>query len=240
MPFPNAARMKSGSWHKTLDENIKQEDAIRQTNQELISAISHDLRTPLTVLNGYLEVLRMDNADEEKRALYLNKCLQKTADIKALTDHMFEYAFAYETNEEAVLKRMEIGQVKEILLGNCEFVELAGFTIEGQMEDIEGIMYADEMMLKRMSSNLFSNILKYADKGKPIYVRLRVEQGMLGILLINTIKQDVGTVESNHIGLRSSQKMVELHKGQMHVYHEKQQFRVHILLPVISISTPQS
>lgn len=225
---------------KTLDENIKQEDAIRQTNQELISAISHDLRTPLTVLNGYLEVLRMDNADEEKRALYLNKCLQKTADIKALTDHMFEYAFAYETNEEAVLKRMEIGQVKEILLGNCEFVELAGFTIEGQMEDIEGIMYADEMMLKRMSSNLFSNILKYADKGKPIYVRLRVEQGMLGILLINTIKQDVGTVESNHIGLRSSQKMVELHKGQMHVYHEKQQFRVHILLPVISISTPQS
>lgn len=77
---------------------------------------------------------------------------------------MFEYAFAYETNEEAVLKRMEIGQVKEILLGNCEFVELAGFTIEGQMEDIEGIMYADEMMLKRMSSNLFSNILKYADK----------------------------------------------------------------------------
>ena len=135
---------------------------------------------------------------------------------------------------------MEIGQVKEILLGNCEFVELAGFTIEGQMEDIEGLMYADEMMLKRMSSNLFSNILKYADKGKPIYVRLRVEQGMLGILLINTIKQDVGTVESNHIGLRSSQKMVELHKGQMHVYHEKQQFRVHILLPVISISTSQS
>lgn len=101
-------------------------------------------------------------------------------------------------------------------------------------------MYADEMMLKRMSSNLFSNILKYADKGKPIYVRLRVEQGMLGILLINTIKQDVGTVESNHIGLRSSQKMVEFHKGQMHVYHEKQQFRVHILLPVISISTSQS
>ena len=48
----------------------------------------------------------------KKRALYLNKCLQKTADIKALTDHMFEYAFAYETNEEAVLKRMEIGQVK--------------------------------------------------------------------------------------------------------------------------------
>ena len=97
--------------------------------------------------------------------------------IKALTDHMFEYAFAYETNEEAVLKRMEIGQVKEILLGNCEFVELAGFTIEGQMEDIEGLMYADEMMLKRMSSNLFSNILKYADKGKPIYVRLRVGTG---------------------------------------------------------------
>ena len=170
---------------KTLDENIKQEDAIRQTNQELISAISHDLRTPLTVLNGYLEVLRMGNADEEKRALYLNKCLQKTADIKALTDHMFEYAFAYENNEEAVLKRMEIGQVKEILLGNCEFVELAGFTIEGQMEDIEGLMYADEMMLKRMSSNLFSNILRPVreskadvqskDRAPSSWLRLKIE-----------------------------------------------------------------
>lgn len=222
---------------RTLDENIKEEEAIRQTNQELISAISHDLRTPLTVLNGYLEVLRMGKVDEEKRMIYINKCLQKSADIKALTDHMFEYAFAYDTNEEVTLQRIKIGRLKEILTDSCEFVQLAGFTIEGQLEDVDGLMYADEMMLKRMTSNLFSNILKYADKGKAIYVRLREEQGMIGILMLNTVKQDVGTVESNHIGLRSSQKMVELHKGQMHVYHEKQQYRVHILLPVLRLAT---
>ena len=219
---------------QTLDENIKREEEIRQTNQDLISAISHDLRTPLTVLNGYLEVLQLNRINEEQRELYIHKCLQKAEDIKALTDHMFEYAFAYETNEQADLQKIEIAQIAEILQENCEFVELAGFTVEKDFADVQGYMYADEMMLKRMTSNLFSNILKYADKGKSVYVRSKIEQGMLGILIVNTIKLDVGQVESNHIGLRSSERMVALHHGQMHVQHDKQEYRVHIFLPILS------
>jgi len=105
---------------------------------------------------------------------------------------------------------------------------------------VERWITGDKGMIKRILSNLFSNILKYGDKSSPVFIKGSFTKQSYILEISNTVKQQNTGVESNHIGLRSSQKMVELHKGQMHVYHEKQQFRVHILLPVISISTPQS
>ena len=88
---------------QTLQENIRRESESRQANQDLITAMSHDLRTPLTVLNGYLEVLKLKRADPGAREKYVDRCLEKAADIKALTDRMFEYALVYDENETADL-----------------------------------------------------------------------------------------------------------------------------------------
>lgn len=60
----------------TLSENFRQEESARQANQDLIAALSHDLRTPLTILNGYLEVLRLKQGSDMQDE-YLRRCLQK-------------------------------------------------------------------------------------------------------------------------------------------------------------------
>ena len=67
--------------------------------------MSHDLRTPLTILNGYLEVLRL-NRNPEMHEEYLKRCLQKTSDIREMTDRMFEYALVFEEGEEPKVKEI--------------------------------------------------------------------------------------------------------------------------------------
>ena len=80
-------------------------------------AMSHDLRTPLTVLNGYLEVLKLKKGDPEKQEEYIDRCLKKTGDIRALTDRMFEYALVYEDTETARLRQIPVALLERISSG---------------------------------------------------------------------------------------------------------------------------
>lgn len=84
----------------TLKEQIQREKESRQANQDLITAMSHDLRTPLTILNGYLEVMRLEQTPQIDKLEYMERCIQKANDIKEITDKMFEYALVYEEFEE--------------------------------------------------------------------------------------------------------------------------------------------
>lgn len=87
-----------------LQDTLVREKESRRANQDLITAMSHDLRTPLTILNGYLEVLRL-NRNPEMHEEYLKRCLQKTSDIREMTDRMFEYALVFEEGEEPKVKK---------------------------------------------------------------------------------------------------------------------------------------
>ena len=219
---------------QTLQENIRRESESRQANQDLITAMSHDLRTPLTVLNGYLEVLKLKRADSGVREKYVDRCLEKAADIKALTDRMFEYALVYEENETADLKPLSISDLAECLRENCEFIRIAGFTVEEKFEyGAESEMYGDKVMLKRIFSNLFSNILKYGDKKGEVTVQICPECGRLKILITNLIKKDAADTENNQIGLRSVRKMVEMHQGELYTFVETNIYTVGIVFDMI-------
>ena len=217
---------------KTLDENIRKENESRQANQDLITAMSHDLRTPLTVLNGYLEALRLGRIPEDAGEEYIERCIGKVADIKALTDRMFEYAIVYEENEAADLKQIPIAIVKGCLEENCDFIRMAGFTVEADLEERGGAMLGDEIMLKRIFSNLFSNILKYGDKKRPVTVNTETDRGRLMITLINDVKEEADETESNQIGLRSAKKMVEQHRGELYTFVSAKTYTVKITFPV--------
>ena len=88
---------------RALDENIYREQEGQKANHDLISSISHDLRTPMTTLYGYLEIMAQKKCPEEKREEYVNRCIGKVEEIRALSDKMFEYALVYEKNEKVEL-----------------------------------------------------------------------------------------------------------------------------------------
>ena len=183
--------------------------------------MSHDLRTPLTVLKGYLEILRLGkNADMQTE--YLNRCIQKTEDIQEMSDRMFEYALVYEKDIRPEFRRLPATLLLEHLMENADFLHLTGFQTSPQipdepLSDFEG----DPALIKRIFNNLFSNILKYGDKKAPVIITFcqntdshNVPQ--LIITLKNAVKSDLAGIESNRIGLKSAEKMMQLMHGGLH------------------------
>lgn len=111
-----------------LSETIRQEQESRTANQDLITAMSHDLRTPLTVLTGYLEVLRLGR-DPSKREEYVNRCLQKTSDLRELTDRMFEYALVFDDRTAAQITEIPSDFLYRCINENTEYLRLTGRTV---------------------------------------------------------------------------------------------------------------
>ncbi len=221
----------------TLQENIRKESDSRQANQDLITAMSHDLRTPLTVLNGYLEVLKMKREETGMQEKYVDRCLEKAEDIKILTDRMFEYAMVYEEEETVDLKAHPVSLLAECLRDNCEFIRIAGFTVDHESvyssEQLhECLVTADELMIKRIFSNLFSNILKYGDKAEMVIVQLRTEQGQIKISLSNGIRKDAREKESNRIGLRSVSRMMSLQGGELYTFEDTNRYTVQLAFSI--------
>lgn len=222
---------------KTLRENIRRESEGRQANRDLIAAMSHDLRTPLTVLNGYLEVLKLKRAEPDMEEQYIDRCMEKAEDIRILTDRMFEYALVYEKEETASLKALPAVLLEGCVQENCEFIRIAGFTVNYETvcgeHMSEYTITADALMLKRIFSNLFSNILQYGDKAEDVKAGLHTEQGKIRVTLSNGIRKDAGDKESNHIGLRSVSRMMELQGGELYTFADTNRYTVQIAFELI-------
>ena len=231
----------------TLDQNIRQEQEAHQSNRELIAALSHDLRTPLTVLHGYLDILQL-NRKPDMQSTYVDRCLQKTDDIRRLTDRMFEYALVYDASEpeQIQLIPVSLSQLLELFREQMDFLELAGFHTDIYFPDanISGIttpnaltIQADPELCKRILNNLFSNILKYGSKQETVTLSMQLTpesdgDAALCLVLKNTVKPEHSAVESNRIGLKSSTRNMERMDGRLVVCQTDAFFEVTLSFPV--------
>ncbi len=238
-PLPSAGTDEIGMLARELDQlrltlsdHIHQEYEARKSNQDLITAMSHDLRTPLTILNGYLEILKLKGNDSDTRSVYLERCLAKSMEIRHLTDRMFEYALVYEAEESPDFTQLPVQFIVECLIDNLDFIRLAGFTADMPPFPATGTLYGDETMIKRIFQNIFSNVIKYGEKKTAVSLETEIENGTLTIRISNAIKQDRSNISGNQIGLKSVKKMVELHGGSFSCQKEALCFRTTIMLPM--------
>ena len=225
----------------TLDQNIRQEQEAHQSNRELIAALSHDLRTPLTVLHGYLDILHL-NRNPEMQNTYVTRCLQKTDDIRRLTDRMFEYALVYDASEPEQIRMISFSLFRE----QMDFLELAGFHTDISFPDADTsdittpdalTIQADPELCKRILNNLFSNILKYGSKQETVTLSMQLppeinKDAALCLALKNTVKPEHSAVESNRIGLKSSTRNMERMGGKLVVFQTDTLFEVTLSFPV--------
>ena len=216
----------------TLDSNYQNESKIKEAHQELITSLSHDLRTPLTTLRGYLDILSLHcYKDEKQMDHYLKGCIEKTEQIKDLSNKTFEYALVFEQDLLPQLETIQSEQFIYYLQENLEYLELEGFRIEKEIDICSVDLQLDLSMMKRMINNICSNILKYAKKDKPIYLEISIKQGKIKIVFENEKKKDLQKIESNKIGLKSVQKIVETHHGQLFIQDLPETFVLIITLP---------
>lgn len=214
-----------------LQNTISQEQESHKANQDLVAALSHDLRTPLTILRGYLEILKL-NPQPDLRERYLEQCLHKTDEIKEMTDRIFEYALVYESTEAPDLSLLSAGLLSQYLAEDSDFLRLTGFHVVWKFpEAADAAFLGDRTMLKRIFSNLFSNIIKYGNKKEPVVIAGSIEDN-IEIIPQNAVKPDYSNICSTQIGLKSVRKMAELMGGKLRTELAEEQFTVKLQLPI--------
>lgn len=217
-----------------LDDNIRREQEGKKANHDLISSVSHDLRTPMTTLYGYLEIMSQSRCPEQKREEYLVRCIEKVEEIRTLSDKMFEYALVYETREQTELSEIYLGDLLEELEGHQEFLRLKGYQVQTDFQVEESVkIMGNHMFFRRMFNNLFSNILKYGERGEPVLVKAALDRGSLQMVFLNERRQRMKQVESNRIGLKSVRKMAELQHGKFFMVEGEETFAVTMEFPLI-------
>lgn len=216
----------------TLQTSIHQEHESLQANQDLITALSHDLRTPLTVLTGYLELLKRLPNTTSKQAATIEHCLQKASDLRILSNKMFDAAQVDAQPAAPVLKKLPLSTFLTCINDNIDFIRIAGFQVNTHLDPCDGMLFGDAIMLKRIADNLFSNILKYGAKEVPVEIDIHCDATALHILLNNAIQTTSINQSSSQIGLRNVEKMLSYHHGSLHTSIEAQHFIAEMLLPL--------
>ena len=221
----------------SIVENAKKEREMRQVNKDLVTSMSHDLRTPLTTLNGYLEILSMEHVkDEEKRKNYLKLSLEKAHEIKELSDDLFEYFLIYGEGEKTIaLEEVSAWMLAEDLIEN-QFLALEeeGFQISGKnhLSQGAGNCLVNSKYMQRVLNNIASNLEKYAEKSVPIQVCVSLEQSYMVIQVKNRICKKREVHESTKIGLITCERVMKLHYGEFQKYETDEEFTVKLILPM--------
>lgn len=214
----------------TLEENYEKEKEMQQTHHDLITALSHDLRTPLTSLRGYLDILALHCfKDQEQMDNYLHRCIDKVEQIKELSNKTFAYTLVFEQNSQPQLEKISTEELLNYIEENLNYLELEGFIIHKDIKHIKKEVLLDFSMIKRMINNLCSNIHKYSDKDVDMTLTL---DDSFDLLLTNKKKSDLSKVESNKIGLKSVKRIVELHEGTCSIEESEETFSIHISIPL--------
>lgn len=218
-----------------LDQQLMKDEA-EKANMELVTAMSHDLRTPLTSLIGYLELLTMERYENEAQMQkYLSHCREKAFQLKRMSDRLFEYFLVYGKRDyQYQFQELSCENLLEDLC-NSQFFDWQeqGGSLKCRIGELSGRIQVDSENLQRVIDNLISNLKKYGDVSAPLEIQASERAGMLYIYIKNQIKPGKNSRESTQIGLRTCRRIIEEHRGVFAWYQEKEYFHVEMTLPLI-------
>ncbi|MBE6644164.1 MAG: HAMP domain-containing histidine kinase [Ruminococcaceae bacterium] len=191
---------------------LEGERAAREANTELITSMSHDIRTPLTVLMGYIDIMKMYSKDEVMNQYILSS--EKTAlRLKKLSDDMFKYLLVFgDSVRPSELEEYDgITLTEQLLTEHILLLRERGYDVKFTApEDARVTVLTNAPDLMRIIDNLFSNIRKYADPSSPVEVKVVFGEDRAVMSFSNRIARRVNIAESTGIGLKTCAKIAEL------------------------------
>ncbi|GLI07831.1 hypothetical protein YDYSG_38610 [Paenibacillus tyrfis] len=230
-----------------LQRQIEKERQIESSKMELITGVSHDLRTPLTSIIGYLDLLRTNSfQDKDEFTRFVQNTYNKAIHLKKLIDDLFEYTRLTSTAIQLNLKTIDVHQLLVQML--FEFEPIAqenGIQIIKEIGHTPVIALIDSGKFSRAIDNLLINALKYAIKPGPIHVLLKSDDHRFFIEIENegqplTQEQEnklfdrfykvdhsrssEGIQTGTGLGLSIARNIIELHGGTLTLAHKKGTF----------------
>jgi len=156
-------------YQKKLKERAK-ESEIKM--KQSISDIAHDLRTPLTVIKGNLQMLERSQSLGEREQMYLNICLDKADTLKDMVDDFFEMSVLESDSTQVRLEEFDMtGLLVQFIIDNEVLIREHHLEPKLQLPDKSVMVCANAPMVMRMLSNLLNNVLKYAKNAFTLRMR---------------------------------------------------------------------
>ena len=211
------------------------EELTRSASSQLVTAMSHDLRTPLTSLLAYLELMdRGKYQNEEQLHQFIKKSLDQTLRIKTMADQMFEYFLVYSASgEQPDLETQDADTLFNQFWNEYAFsLENDGFTVDADFQPLRGNVQVNPDLLRRAFDNLYSNLTKYADSSRPISIAFRRTGNQAQLLLRNFISPARNHRESTNIGLNTCRRIMDYHNGSFETAEHNGIFEVVLQLPI--------
>lgn len=237
----------------TITQAMQEERASEKSKDELITNVSHDLRTPLTSIIGYLGLIEDHQyQSEEDIVKYSHIAYDKAKQMKNLVEDLFEYTKVQQHGAPVNLMTVDLGQLLEQVGASFELeADKKGMAINVSCEPTPLSITADPEKLGRLFSNLVANALKYGHGAS--YIHLTAKQ--LGEKVVITVADDgekipaesvkhlferFYRVESSRnkatggtgLGLAIVQSIVELHHGSVTARSDDQETAFVVTLPV--------
>ena len=218
----------------SIIDKLQREEEAWKANSQLITAISHDVRTPLTALMGYLEIVSDESLSPEERRAYLQVCKNNAQRLKSLTDELFGFflVFGKPTPDQRPEEFDAVTLLDQLLLEHVMDLTQRGFQVETSVGEISGKLRVDLGHFRRIFDNLFSNVRKYADPAYPVTISQRADREELIITISNYINKSQNRPESNRIGLQTCHKLVAAMGGEFSQHRTKETFMVEVVLPL--------
>ncbi|WBW97779.1 sensor histidine kinase [Oceanirhabdus sp. W0125-5] len=216
---------------------------------ELISNVSHDIRTPLTSIINYVDLLKREGFDSENAEKYLSILEQKSQRLKTLTDDLFEASKASSGDIPVNLTKVDISSLLIQCMGELDD-KIAASNLDFQLDypEEKAFVKADGRLLWRVLENLISNILKYSLQNTRVYINVIPSDNTTSIVLknISSSKLNISadelterfkrgdesrTSEGSGLGLSIAKSLVELQKGNFDINIDGDLFKVNIDMP---------
>ena len=219
---------------RRLEESESSKERLIVEKQRMLADISHDLKTPITVIQGYAKAVLDGLTDKETEKQYLNTIFTKTESLTEMINTFYDYSKLEHPEFTLVREKQDLAEfVREYLAEKYNEIDLQGFTLEAEIPE-EIMEYSfDGVQLKRVFDNIFSNAFKHNEPGTVIFFTLqqtdksiRLEIGDNGTGIPKEIQENlfepftVGDDSRNNkqgsgLGLAVAKKIVELHGGAL-------------------------
>lgn len=216
----------------TLQQQIETEQTLHRANRQLITEMSHDLRTPLTGMMLYLEILRSHRYESEEQLQdYLEKIDVKAHYMKLLSDHLFEYAM--QDSPERRFEPQSMESAFDSAVHNMQDdLKARGFSVEIELEWKNCFVQTDSEYIHRICENIISNIEKYAVKAADIRIDTVYTDRYCGFSVMNSFSVDKPQVDSNGIGIESIRSMMKQMNGVCNVEQTDVAYEITLLFPI--------
>jgi signal transduction histidine kinase len=225
---------------KAVNEEVKSQ----RMKTELITNVSHDLKTPLTSIITYVDLLKDENLPVEKRREYLDTLDRKSQRLKDLIEDLFEVSKATSGNISLNIVDVDVvSLMKQTLLELDDKIAKAALAVRTNYPEEKVILPLDSQRMFRVFENLSNNITKYAQEGSRVYIDVINSMDKVDIILRNIAANEINfsvdeimerfvrgdksrNTEGSGLGLAIAKSFVELQGGKLHIVVDGDLFKV--------------